>query len=65
MFHYPQMRSPDRFMSAFLADCQETGPNVWAEAGSAIETAQRTRLPVSWTLGSVILISIVIVGFCA
>ena len=51
MFHYPQMRSPNRFMSAFLADCQETGPNVWAEAGSAIETAQRTRLPVSWTLG--------------
>jgi hypothetical protein len=65
MSRYPQVRSPDRFTSVFLAGCQESGPNVWAEAGKAIETAHRTRLPFGWTLWSVILISIVIISFCA
>jgi MFS family permease len=49
MTQHPQMRPLDRFTSAFLADGRKSGPNVWAEAGEAIETAHRTRLSVGWT----------------
>ena len=64
MSRYPRVGSPDRFTSAFLAGCQESGPNVWAEAGKAIETAHRMRLPLDGAPWSV-LISIVIISFCA
>jgi hypothetical protein len=61
MSHSPKARSSDRFTSVFLANCRDAGPNVWAEAGKALETAHRARLPAGWTLWSVIILLAIVV----
>lgn len=59
------MPSPDRAASAFLSAGRTSGPDIWAEAGTALETAYRTRRPVGstpWLL--IILLSFAIATAC-
>ena len=51
-----QAPSLDRVTSTFLEGAHKAGPNVWAEAGTTIEVAHRTQLPLGWTQWSLIVV---------